>query len=316
MQPNEFDPAPGRAEGIAPGLRRVVARNPGPMTGPGTNTYLLGWRGLAVIDPGPDDPAHLAAVLDAIGPEQRITHILVTHAHLDHSPLAKPLSDATGAPILAYGPASAGRSTIMVELAERGLTSGGEGVDTKFSPDHKLADGNVVTGDDWSITAHWTPGHMGNHMVFEWGDCVFSGDLVMGWSSSLVSPPDGDMTDFLASCEKLARLGPRILHPGHGAPVTAPAIRIAELIAHRKSREQDVLTALARGARTLHEVTAIVYGDIPPALLAAASRNALAHLVDLRGRGLVSAHPDPGEAAIFTLIKKDDKKTTEASGRS
>lgn len=316
MQPDDFDPVPGQAEMISPGLRRVLARNPGPMTWRGTNTYLLGWRGLAVIDPGPDDPAHLAALLGAVMPEQRITHILVTHAHLDHSPLAKPLSDATGAPVLAFGDASAGRSAIMSELAERGLTSGGEGVDTEFAPDQTLPDGSVVTGDGWSLTAHWTPGHMGNHLAFEWGDSIFSGDLVMGWSSSLVSPPDGDMTDFLASCSRLERLAPRILFPGHGPTVTAPAKRIAELIAHRKGRERDVMAALSEGAATLFEITDRVYGDIAPTLRPAASRNALAHLVDLQRRRLVSARPQASEAAIFALIKKDDRKTTEPSGRS
>lgn len=285
---DEFDPPVGIAEELAPELRRVLAPNPSPMTYRGTNTYLLGTRALAVIDPGPDDPAHLEAILGALHPGQSVSHIFVTHAHVDHSPLAARLSRATGAPVLAYGNASAGRSEVMQALAATGLVGGGEGVDAGFSPDRCLHEGEVTQGDGWSLTAHWTPGHFGNHMSFHSNNMVFCGDLVMGWASSLVSPPDGDLTDFRASCQRIAALRPDILHAGHGAPITDPAARIGWLLTHRQTREDAILATLLGAARTAAEITDIVYTDTSAALLPAARRNVLAHLVDLQQRGLVT----------------------------
>lgn len=293
---------------LAPGLRVLRAPNPGAMTGPGTNSYLLGWRDIAVIDPGPDDPAHLAALLAAIGPQQSLTHILVTHAHRDHSALAAKLAAATGAPVLAFGDALAGRSATMARLAAAGL-GGGEGVDRDFRPDISLADGATIRGDDWQLTALWTPGHMGNHLCIQWEDAIFTGDLVMGWSSSLISPPDGDMAAFMASCARLAGLGARVLYPGHGDPVTAPDARIATLVAHRQVREAQVRTALAGGAVPLDVLTRSVYRDLDPGLLPAARRNTLAHLVDLVERGLVAADPDLLPTARFRMCRHDDKKS-------
>ncbi|MDX5401075.1 MAG: MBL fold metallo-hydrolase [Rhodobacterales bacterium] len=274
-------PRPGQAEEVAPGVRRLLAPNPSPMTLHGTNTYLVGSTELAVIDPGPDDPRHLAAILAALRPGQRISHILVTHAHLDHSPLARPLSQATGAPVLAYGDARAGRSAVMRSLAEQGLAGGGEGVDAAFQPDQILPDGGRVAGAGWQLEAIWTPGHFGNHHCFALDDVLFTGDLVMGWASSLVSPPDGDLTDFMASCARLQRRQDRLYLPGHGAPVTDPAARIDWLIGHRRTREAAILDALAQGPATAEALAARIYTDTPAALLPAAARNVFAHLIDL-----------------------------------
>ncbi len=309
-------PSPGNAHPcpLEPGLRRLRAPNPGPMTGSGTNTYLLGLRDIAVIDPGPDDPAHLAAILDAIGPEQRLTHILVTHAHRDHSALAPRLAACTGASVLAFGDATAGRSAVMTRLAREGL-GGGEGVDGSFQPDVRVADGSVVAGPDWRIVALWTPGHMGNHLCLHWQDAVFTGDLVMGWSSSLISPPDGDMAAFYRSCARLAGIGARVLYPGHGDPVTAPAARISELVAHRRLRETQIRDVLACGALDLVALTRRVYADLAPDLLPAATRNTLAHLVDLTERGIVTATPDLSMTARFGLCHADDKKAHRPTGR-
>lgn len=182
-------PPHGVAETLAPRLRRVLAPNPSTMTHQGTNTYLLGERQVAIIDPGPDDPAHLEAILSAVPKGGEISHILVTHAHLDHTGLVPRLKARTGAPVHAFGDASAGRSAIMQDLAARSDVGGGEGQDRAFAPDHLLADGDVLEGTDWQLTAHHTPGHTGNHLAFEWEEALFVGDLVMGWASSLVSPP-------------------------------------------------------------------------------------------------------------------------------
>lgn len=297
-----FNPSPGKPETLCPGLRRILAPNPSPMTCGGTNTYLLGTRALAVIDPGPDTPAHLDAILSALAPGQRISHILVTHAHLDHSPLAAALARETGAPVLAYGDAIAGRSVVMRQLAASGLARGGEGVDAGFAPDITLGDGETVTGDGWALTAHWTPGHFGNHLCFSWGRTVFTGDLVMGWASSLISPPDGDLTDFMMSCRKLQNLGADIFHAGHGAPIAEPARRLDWLISHRLSREAAIRDCLAAGPSDASALTRDIYTETPLALRPAAQRNVLAHLVDLSVRGLAEPDGPLSAEARFHLV--------------
>ncbi|WP_353472481.1 MBL fold metallo-hydrolase [Salipiger sp. H15] len=298
----DFQPVPGHAETLAPGLRRILAPNPSPMTYRGTNTYVLGTRDLAVIDPGPRSQAHLEAILAAVGPGQRVSHILVTHAHLDHSPLARPLADATGAPVLAFGDARAGRSALMRELAETGLAGGGEGVDAEFSPDTELPDGAVVEGDGWRLEALHTPGHFGNHLSFAWGEQLFSGDLVMGWASSLVSPPDGDLGAFMDSLERLRTRRWSRLHPGHGAPVEDAAARINALLAHRRAREAAILEALAAGPGDAASLAAAIYRDTDPALMPAAARNVLAHLIDLTQRKLVIPLGNLEKTAVFSRL--------------
>ncbi|KUF11668.1 MBL fold metallo-hydrolase [Pseudoponticoccus marisrubri] len=297
----DFRPVPGMAEALTPGLRRIVANNPSPMTFRGTNTYLLGETGLAVIDPGPDDPAHLQAILSAVGPGQRITHVLVTHAHLDHSPLARPLAEATGAPVLGFGPATAGRSPVMAGLAAGGLVGGGEGVDAAFAPDITLADGAELEGAGWRITALHTPGHMANHLSFAWGDTLFTGDLVMGWASSLVSPPDGDLTAFMDSLRRLRQHRWQLFHAGHGAPVTDPMARLAALYDHRMAREAAIVAALADGPADAPGLARRIYTDVPTALLPAAERNVLAHLIDLTQTGRAKPEGQLTAHARFAL---------------
>lgn len=298
--PEDFDPPAGPSMTLERGLRRVLAPNPSPMTWRGTNTYLVGTRELAVIDPGPLDDRHLAAILDAVEPGQRISHIVVTHSHVDHSPLARPLAERTGAPVLAYGDAQTGRSTVMERLAQSGLAGGGEGIDTDFRPDIPLADGEMIEGDGWALEVIHTPGHLGNHIALGWGDACFTADHVMGWASSLVSPPDGDLTDFMASCRRLRARDWRVFHAGHGAPIADPAGRLDWLIGHRESRERAILDALADGPATARALTRRVYTDTPPQLLPAAERNVFAHLVDLTLRDRVSAAPDLSESATFS----------------
>jgi hydroxyacylglutathione hydrolase len=281
--PELFAPVPGRPLTLEPGVRLVLAPNPSPMTERGTNTWLLGEGAVTVLDPGPAETAHLKAILAALAPGERIERIVVSHAHLDHSPGARPLAQATGAPVLAFGDAAAGRSARMAGLVGLG---GGEGVDTGFAPDLALPDGAILAlGGEPAVVLH-TPGHMGNHLCLLWGDRLFSGDMVMGWAPSLVSPPDGDLTDFMASLDRIERLGPVRLFPGHGAPVADGLGRVRELRAHRLGREAQLRAALGTVPSPLPALVARVYADLDPAMHPAAARNLLAHLIDLHHRGL------------------------------
>ncbi|MGK7755328.1 MBL fold metallo-hydrolase [Roseovarius sp. C03] len=285
-----------------PGLRRVLADNPSPMTFWGTNTYLVGHTDIAVIDPGPDDAAHLAAILGALEAGQRVSHVLVTHSHVDHSPLAPRLARETGAQVHAFGPSGSGRSAIMTRLAAAGLEDAGEGVEAGFAPDVTLRDGTVIEAEGWALEALWTPGHLGNHLAFAMGDTVFCGDLVMGWASSLVAPPDGDLTDFMASCRRLRARGAKVFHSGHGAPITDPMGRLDWLIAHRVGRETAILEALRDSPADAQTLARRIYTDTPAALLPAAARNVLSHLIDLHGRSLVAPDGKLTASSRFALI--------------
>lgn len=297
--PGILPPRPPVAERLEPGLRRVLAPNPSALTYWGTNTYVLGEGAVAVIDPGPADPAHLEAILAVLAPGERVAQIVVTHAHMDHSPLARPLAQRTGAPVLAFGDAQAGLNPALARLGASLGSS--EGVDRGFAPDAVLADGEVLGGDGWQLRALHTPGHLGNHICLVWDDIVFSGDHVMGWSTSIVSPPDGDMGAYMASLGLLATVPARRLMPGHGQPVETPAERIAELTTHRRGREAQVIAALAAGPATPDDIARRCYTDIPAPLLPAAARNVLAHLLDLQSRNLVTTNTTPGPAAAFRL---------------
>lgn len=300
--PDDFDPPIGVAEVLAPGLSRIVAPNASPMTYRGTNTYIVGTTDLAVIDPGPQSVSHLQAICAHVQPDQHISHIIVTHSHLDHSPLARDLAQDTGAPVYGFGDARAGRSVAMQALAETGLAGGGEGVDVHFVPDRVVAHGERIAGSDWVLEVLHTPGHLGNHICLGLGDACLTGDHVMGWASSLVSPPDGDLTDFMASCDMLAVRDWRVFYPGHGAPIPAPAARLAWLIAHRRAREAAILAALQSGPATARALAEIIYTDTAPALLPAATRNVLAHLIDLTGKSRVAPRGALGEDAAFQRI--------------
>ncbi|NNF23440.1 MAG: MBL fold metallo-hydrolase [Rhodobacteraceae bacterium] len=286
-------PQTGIAHEVAPGVRSVLAPNPSPMTHWGTNTYLVGEAEIAVIDPGPDDAAHLQAVLSATR-GQTISHILVTHAHLDHAPLAARLAARTGAQVMGFGAAHDGRSTIMAELAAAGHTGGGEGVDSGFQPHTALRDTDTVQGADWALEVVATPGHFSGHLSFAMGDILFSGDHVMGWSSTLISPPDGDVRAFMSSCARLQKRPERRFLAGHGAPIDTPAERLEWLIAHRLEREAQILNALGPEPQTIGDLAAQIYSDIPPRMLPVAARNLFAHLIDLTERNLAVATPELG----------------------
>ena len=274
---------------LEPALQLIRAPNPSAMTEAGTNTYVVGDGPVCIIDPGPDDPAHFNRICDAIRPGVTVVAILVTHAHRDHSLLAPRLAEYLNSPILAFGDASSGRSAIMEELVAAGFTGGGEGIDSSFRPDICLADGAEIDLQSEQIRAIWTPGHMGNHMCFQWRDAIFSGDHIMGWASSIISPPDGDMTAFMHSLDKIEIRKPRILFPGHGAPVRTPATRIHELRTHRLNREREIMEQLTQQASSISELVDKLYLQTPDTLKPAAARNVHAHLIALWQNGLVSS---------------------------
>lgn len=278
-------------------LRRITAPNPSPLTGAGTNTFLLGRDQIAVIDPGPDMAQHRAAILAAAGPG-KISHIFVTHAHLDHSGGARALALATGAPVLGYGPAQAGRSPLMRHLAAQGALEGGEGLDRDFCPDIVLRDGAAVETPEWALSVLHTPGHFAGHLSFRRGAQIFCGDVVMGWSSTLISPPDGDLTDYFRTLARLEASGAEELLPAHGAPIPDPVARIAALAAHRRQRTGQILAALRDAPGNAAGLARRIY-DIPENLQRAASRNVLAHLIALAEIGAVATHEPFSALAEF-----------------
>ena len=301
----DHGPVPGSVEHLQPDLRCLTASNASPMTFTGTRTYLVGEGEVALVDPGPDDPAHLAAILAALAPGEQITHILLTHSHVDHSAGVRALQVATGAPVYAFGRSTAGRSPRMEALAAQGL-GGGEGIDHAFGPDRMLVDGARLQGPGWTFEALHTPGHISNHLCFHWleGQAIFSGDHVMGWATTLVSPPDGDLGAFMGSLAYLrTKAKGCVLYPGHGAPVSEPVALIDHITAHRRMREDQILQALQSGDMTVAELTQLIYRETPPALHAAAERNVFAHLVDLSERGLVRFDGVLTPSATFKLAR-------------
>ena len=285
-----------------PRLRPIRAPNPSPLTFTGTNSYILGSGRVAVIDPGPADDSHLAALLAALDPGERVSHILVTHAHRDHSALAPRLSAVTGAPVLAFGTATDGRSAVMQRLAQAGMAAGGDGLDTEFAPDIRIVDGQTIADADWTLTVHHTPGHLGAHICLSAGDALFSGDHVMGWSTTIVSPPDGDMGAYMDSLDRLASQDWSRFFPGHGETIENPSARLHELIAHRRLRESQILDALAHGPQDTATLAARLYPGLAPALVPAARRNVLAHLIDLTDKMRLTC-PDPADpTARFAAI--------------
>jgi glyoxylase-like metal-dependent hydrolase (beta-lactamase superfamily II) len=297
--PFELSHAPpvGVPEWLAPGLRVVTAPNAGPMTFTGTRSYLVGAEELAVIDPGPDDAAHRAALVAAVGGD-RVAAVLVTHAHRDHSAGARGFAAAVGAPVLAHGDPVGARSPAMARLAATGSLGGGEGLDAGFAPDGRIGEGAVIAGPGWTLTALATPGHTADHLSFAWAEAgaLFTGDLVMGWATSLISPPDGDLGRFRASLRRLQARPEAVLYPGHGAPVIAPGPLVAHILAHRDDREAAIVAALAQRSPTVPELVASLYAGVDPALHGAAGRTVLATLIDLAERGVVGFDGAVGSA--------------------
>ncbi len=280
---------------------RVRAQNPSRMTGSGTNTYLVGQSDLYIIDPGPDLDDHFHAILNAIPPLASVRGILVTHPHIDHTALVPKLSAHLQVPVYGYGPAGTGRSATMTALTHLGLSGGGEGTDTAFRADITLRHGDRLPCDGTEIIIHHTPGHMGEHLCFEFAGDLFSGDHVMGWSSSLISPPEGDMGCYMASLNALAQRSWSRFYPGHGEAIEQPNTTVQELRAHRLQREAEILSCLAHKPGTAATLVSTIYTDLAPALHSAAARNVLAHLIDLHRRNVIGSDDPINQNAIFHL---------------
>lgn len=269
----------GLAEQVEPLVLRVLAGNPSPYTYSGTQSYIVGGaQDCAVIDPGPADAAHIEAIIAAVAGRDIIS-ITCTHTHRDHSPAAAPLAQRTGAPIIGCAP---------LVIADDGPRAD-EAFDTSYAPDHILADGETIGGQGWTLQAVTTPGHTSNHICYALleSGALFTGDHVMGWSTSVISPPDGDMADYMASMQKVHERDDRIYYPAHGAPVEKPQQLVRGMMGHRKQRERQILRQLENGPRAIKAMVPDMYKGTDPRLYGAAGRSVLAHLLDLQMRGIV-----------------------------
>lgn len=294
----KFDLAAGVVDEVLPGIRRIVAPNPGPFTFTGTVTYILGHGSVAIIDPGPDNPGHVAAVLKAIEGE-KLTHVLITHTHRDHSPGLRYVKAAHDVPAYGEGPHRASRPLNIGE-ADR-LDAGG---DQDFRPDVTIKDGDVIKGDGWALEAVTTPGHTANHTAFALAgtDILFSGDHVMGWSTSIVAPPDGSMQDYMASLAKLRERSEDFYLPGHGGEVRDARRYVKHFIGHRKAREAAILRNLSPEPIDIPSLVQKIYVGLDPRLRGAAGLSVLAHLEDIVARGAAATDGEPSIAGRYRSI--------------
>ncbi len=282
----------GEARDLSPLVRRVIAENPSLFTFRGTGTYIVGRGEVAIIDPGPDLAGHVAALLDAVKGET-VSHILITHTHRDHSPAAAAIKQATGAKTYGFAPHPRREAGAEIE----------EGGDYDFAPDVLVPHGAVIEGRGWTFEALHTPGHLSNHLCFALREenALFSGDHVMGWSTSIVSPPEGDMRAYFVSLRLVLAREEQLFYPTHGAPVTEPRVLVAALRAHREEREQQIIETLKAGAKTIPEMVAIIYRDVDRRLHGAAGRSVLAHLLHLVETGRAQAEGETPEGARYRL---------------
>lgn len=292
-----FDLEPGVVKDIAPQVRALCAGNASPFTFKGTVSYIVGRGNVAIIDPGPDDMPHIEALLHAVR-DETVTHIILTHTHRDHSPAAAPIRAATGAKTYGEGPHRASRPLHIGEINP--LDAAG---DMDFHPDHKLLDGEVIEGDGWTLEAITTPGHCANHMAYALRETnsLFSGDHVMGWSTSIVAPPDGAMSDYMASLHKLGKRSEAVYFPGHGNVIRDAPRFVQSYIRHREGREESILHRLAKGATDIPTLVRAIYIGIDPRLIGAAGLSVLAHLEDMVARGAVVTDGVPSIAGTYRL---------------
>lgn len=290
-----FTPDYGNAVEVTPMVRRITVNNPSAFTFHGTNSYLIGTDTLALIDPGPDDEAHFQALLRAIG-GRPVSHIFISHTHRDHSPLAARLKETLGAKTVAEGPHRPARAYHEGEVNMLDAAA-----DMEFSPDITLADGETIHGDGWALTGIYTPGHTANHMAFalNHNGILFSADHVMAWATSIVAPPDGAMSDYMQSLERLLQRDDRVYLPGHGGAVIKPKAFVRGLRAHRKMRERAVLERVINGDRSIADMVKAIYRETDPRLHGAAALSVLAHLEDLVARRQVVTDGNPSLTSIY-----------------
>lgn len=282
------DASPGKIEQVSPLVRRILAPNPSPFTYTGTQTYIVGRGAVALIDPGPDLPEHVDAILSAVEGE-KVAAILCTHTHRDHSPASRPVAAATDAPIAGCAPLALDDDGPRADAA----------FDFDYAPDRVLGDGEVLEGDGWSLEAVATPGHTSNHLCFALPQerALFTGDHVMGWSTTVVSPPDGDMTAYLESLNRLIARDDSVYYPAHGPAVNKPRAHVRALLTHRRMREKQILAQLEAGEGRISFMVEKMYREIDPRLHPAAARSVLAHLLDMERRGLVRSEGGRWQAA-------------------
>ena len=299
----DHNPIVGKAEKLEDDLVVITANNASPMTFTGTRSYILGTDNLIVIDPGPDINQHFDAIMDYIG-NRKVTDIILTHSHVDHSPLSRRLKNETGASIIGFGSADEARTTFMKELSSSLDLGGEEGIDKNLTLDEKVIDKQELVRNDYRIEVVHTPGHLSNHICLAVKEkkALFSGDHVMGWATTLISPPDGDLGSFMRSLEKLSERDELIYYPGHGKPLREPKKMVLAQIAHRRDRETQILSCISKNAKTPSEIVDDVYIDLNPMLKTAAIRNVLAHLIDLYERKKVSVDKFAITAKFFKVI--------------
>ena len=291
-----FDIPYGESLKVSPLIHRVLARNPGPFTFKGTGVYIVGEKDVAVIDPGPDIAEHIDALKRALS-GKRVSHILVTHTHSDHSPAARPLKEWSGAPVYAFGPHGSGKAEEGIKVEEGG--------DMAFAPDVGVRDGDVLEGNGFTFECVFTPGHTSNHMCYALKDekALFTGDHVMGWSTTVVTPPDGDMRAYMASLRKLVARNDAVLWPTHGGPIRDPKPFLQAYIDHRLEREAQILACLCDGVSTIPDMVSRMYFDVDKRLHPAAARSVLAHLIQLADEDRVIAEPAATASAQYRLAK-------------
>lgn len=282
----------GAPDAVAPGVRRVIANNPGPFTFTGSGTYIIGEGDVAVIDPGPDRDEHLEALMRALDGE-RVSHILITHTHSDHCGLARKFADATGAPVFGY-------SGHPVRKKQEDAPALDEGADYSFAPDELIGDGAIIEGpkkgkEGWRIEAVHTPGHLSNHLCFALPaqKALFTGDHMMGWATTVVAPPDGDMGDYMQSLDRLLARDDEIYFPTHGAPIENPRRFVRAVKTHRLMRDAQIIDQIKKGRTTIKEIVPTMYADVDPRLHKAAALNVLAHLIRLVRIGTVAHNGEP-----------------------
>lgn len=288
----------GQADRLSPRIRRVIANNPSPFTLHGTGTYIVGTGRVAVIDPGPDDAAHTDAILAATAGET-ITHILVTHTHKDHSPGCVRLQQRCDAQTFGFGPHGPGRAQAVGEATE-----GEEGVDRDFAPDIRVRHGQIVKGDGWSVECVHTPGHTSNHLCFQLREerALFTGDHIMGWSTSIIVPPDGDMRAYMDSLDLLLERDDAVYWPTHGPAITDTHAYVRAFITHRQEREQQILACVTRGIHRIVEMVPTMYTDIPETMYPKAAQSVFAHVLHLLDRDLLRTSGAPAIDGEYFLV--------------